>query len=147
MKTEGLLLQASKVNVQLVLPRIVYRFTMRGKVKAAFCKPYKCIVGFSQNCVQTSTNSLTGEGSTKCPSLPRQVYCWLFLKRYTYLVELCHQSRQHQDKYNCFFLELCTDLPFAVTSLQMVFDNIWYQIRAFSCRVELHFLCPNIENR
>ena len=33
-------------------------------------------------------NSVTDEGSTKSPALPRQVYSWLFLELCTYLVEL-----------------------------------------------------------
>ena len=57
------------VSVWLFFPRIVCRIAIRGNTKACFSKPYKCIAGFSQNCVQTSLHSVTDEGSTKCPVL------------------------------------------------------------------------------
>ena len=59
------------VSVWLFFSRIVCIITICGNAKACFRKPYKCIAGFFQNCVQTLSHSVTDEGSTKCLPLPR----------------------------------------------------------------------------
>ena len=46
-------------------------YTIRGNAMACFCKPYKCVAGFPWSCVQASSHSVTNEGCTKCPELPR----------------------------------------------------------------------------
>ena len=53
-------------------------------------------------------NSTTNKGSTKHPSQPRWVYNWLIIKLFTCRTGVGCTKRS---KINVFFLELCTDLP------------------------------------